>query len=61
MSRAKAGVRAKLAEHGIAPTDVGGLDEVFTDKLRPFDGLKTAFKQKKYFKDYLGLVESNLW
>ena len=61
MSRVKAGVRAKLAEHGISPTDVGGLDKVFTDILRPFDGLEIAFRQEKYFKDYLRLVVSNLW
>ena len=36
VSRAKAGVRAKLAEQGIDPMDVAGLDSVFEEVLHPF-------------------------
>lgn len=59
VSRARAGVRAKLAEQGIDPMDVAGLDDVFEEILHPFDGLETACKQEKYFKDCLGLVVSD--
>ena len=58
VSRARAGVRAKLAEQGIDPVNVAGLDEVFEEILHPFDGLETAYKQEKYFRDSLGLVVS---
>ena len=44
VSRAKAGVRAKLAQQGVSPADIIGLDEVFYDIVRPFSGLETAFK-----------------
>ena len=60
VSRAKAGVRAKLAEQGVSPADISGLDEVFDDIAQPFCGLETAFKQEKYFKECLGLVVSTL-
>ena len=60
VSRAKAGVRAKLAEQGVSPADISGLDEVFDDIAQPFSGLETAFKQEKYFKECLGLVVSTL-
>ncbi len=46
VSRAKAGVKAKLAEKGIDPMDVDGLEEVFKEILHPFDGLETAHKQE---------------
>ena len=55
--RTKAGVRAKLAS-GIDPNDVSGLDDVFSDMVKPFAGLETEFKQKSYFKDVLGLLVS---
>lgn len=60
VSRARADVRAKLTEQGIDPVDVTGLDEVFEKILHPFDGLETAYKQEKYFKDSLGLVVSDM-
>ena len=59
LSQARAGVRAKLAEQGIDPMDVAGLDDVFEEILHPFDGLETACKQEKYYKDCLGLVVSD--
>ena len=58
VSRAKAGIRAKLSQQGVSPADLVGLDDVFDDIVRPFDGLETAFKQEKYFKECLGLVVS---
>ena len=60
VSRAKAGVRAKLAQQGISPTDIIGLDEVFDGIFQPFGGLETAFKQERYFTECLGLVVSNV-
>ena len=59
MSRAKAGVRTKLAEQGVSLADISGLDEVFDDIAQPFSGLETAFKHN-YFKECLGLVVSTL-
>ena len=56
--RTKAGVRAKLATHGINPDTITGLDEVFLDATHPFTGLETCFKQEKYFRDVLGLLVS---
>ena len=60
MSRAKAGVRVKLAQQGISPTDIVGLDEVFDGIFQPFGGLEAAFKQERYFTECLGLVVSNV-
>lgn len=60
VSRAKAGVRAKLAEQGIDPTIIGGMDEIFQEILNPFEGLETVHKQEKYFRECLGLVVSNI-
>ena len=56
--RTKAGVRAKLASSGIDPNDVSGLDDVFSDMVKPFAGLETEFKQESYFRDVLGLLVS---
>ena len=58
VSRAKAGVRSKLAEQGVDPLDITDLDDVFEEISHPFNGLETAYKQEKYFKDSLGLVVS---
>ena len=55
--RTKAGVHAKLAS-GIDPNDVFGLDDVFSNMVKPFAGLETEFKQESYFKDVLGLLVS---
>ena len=54
--RTKAGVRAKLASCGIDPNSISGLDDVFSDVVKPFAGLETGFKQESYFKDVLGLL-----
>ena len=58
--RMKAGVRAKLASSGIDPNDVSGLDNVFSDMVKPFAGLETEFKQS-YFKDVLDLLVSVIY
>ena len=58
LSRAKAGVRSKLAEQGVDPLDITGFDDVFEEISHPFNGLETAYKQEKYFKDSLSLVVS---
>ena len=44
VSQAKAAVRAKLAQQGISPTEIIGLDDVFEEILHPFSGLEAAFK-----------------
>ena len=44
VSQAKAGVRAKLAQQGISPTEIIGLDDVFEEIRHPFCGLEAAFK-----------------
>ena len=56
--RVKAGVRAKLAESGVDPSTIDGLDSAFEDVSNPFEGLKTSYLQEKYFRDTLGLVVS---
>ena len=54
--RAKAGVRAKLAENGIDASSVCGLKDMFTELKTPFDGLEMKFKQEKYFKTSLNML-----
>lgn len=56
--RLQAGVRAKLAESGVDPSMVDGLESVFEDVTNPFKGLETCYLQEKYFRDTLGLVVS---
>ena len=53
----KAGVHAKLAS-GIDPNDVFGLDDVFSNMVKPFAGLETEFQQESYFRDVLGVLAS---
>jgi len=58
VSRARAGVQAKLATAGIEPDEIEGLDDVFENLVYPFDGLETCHKQEKYYVDSLGLIVS---
>lgn len=54
----QAGVHASLANAGIDLDNVPGLDEVFRDLPKPFNGLETRFKQEKYYRESLHLVVS---
>ena len=56
--RIQAGVRASLAAAGIDGSTLPGLDEVFDNIPKPFDGLETRFKQEKYYCESLFLVLS---
>ena len=56
--RIQAGVRASLAAAGIDSNTLPGLDEVFDNIPKPFDGLETRFKQEKYYRESLFLVIS---
>lgn len=51
-----AGVRACLANNGIDPDDIHGLNDVFLELSDPFLGLENNYKQEKYYKENLGLV-----
>jgi hypothetical protein len=55
--RIQAGVRASLAAAGINSSTLPGLNEVFDNIPKPFDGLETRFKEK-YYRDSLFLVVS---
>lgn len=59
--RVQAGVKAKLAESGIDPSSIHGLDTVFEDVTNPFDGLETNHLQEKFFRDTFGLVVSLIY
>lgn len=56
--RVQAGVSAKLADSGVDPSTIHGLDGVFEDVTNPFEGLETTYLQEKYFRNTLGLVVS---
>ena len=44
----KAGVNQKLAQSGIDPNDVDGLDSIFHEVSDPFVELETAYLQDKF-------------
>ena len=56
VERAGAGVRAKLADAGVDPSSIDGLDNLFKDIADRFVGLKTPFLLEKYFVEKLGLT-----
>ena len=58
IDHAQAGVKAKIAESGVDPNDVLGLDTALEDVLNPFQGLETCHLQEKYFQEELGLIVS---
>lgn len=49
-------VRERLASTSIEISSIDGLQEVFEDVPRPFDGLETMHKQEKFYTESLGLV-----
>ena len=54
----QAGVRARLAESGIDPHSVDGLEGVFCDVTDPFQGIETCHLQEKYFREKVRLTVS---
>ena len=54
----KAGVKHKLSISGIDPSDISGLDDLFSDVSDPFNGLETAYLQDKFVAQELGYVVS---
>ena len=58
MERVQASVRAKLAETGIDPDSIVGLDLAITNVIDPFDGIETCYLQEKYYRDHLNLIVS---
>lgn len=59
MERVQAGVRAKLAESGVDPISIKGLNNAFSDVADPFEGIETCHLQEKYFREKLGLIVSS--
>ena len=51
--RLQAGVRAKLAESGVDPSMVDGLESVFEDVTNPFKGLETCYLQENISRIHL--------
>jgi hypothetical protein len=58
LGRAKAGVKYKLSQSGIDPSDVHELEEVFSAVTDPFYGLETAHLQDKFIAENLGYIVS---
>lgn len=58
IERVQAGVRAKLAESGIDPGSINGLDNAFENVVDPFEGIGTSHLQEKYYRETLGLIVS---
>ena len=46
IDRVQAGVRAKLAELGLDPDAVEGLDDIFKNVTDPFEGIETCHLQE---------------
>jgi len=51
-------VKRKLSSSGIDPTEISGLDELFTSVTDPFDGLETCYHQEKFVSEELGCIVS---
>ena len=58
LSQLEAGVKATLANSSIDVQTMQGLHDLFLNVPNTFMGLKTCYKQEKYFCDHLGLVVS---
>lgn len=56
IKRVQANVNAKLAESGVDPDTVTGLDDAFSTVSDPFLGLETSYLQEKFYRDELGLI-----
>lgn len=57
----KAGVSHTLAQSGIDPSDIEGLDGVFTELDDPFVGLETSYLQDKFILQELQCIVSCSW
>ena len=58
VGRLKAGVSQTLAQFGVDPSDVDGLESVFDEASDPFVGLETAYLQDKFISKELGSIVS---
>ena len=58
VSRLRAGVSQKLAQSGIYPTSIDGLESVFNEASDPFTGLETVYLQEKFISQELGCIVS---
>ena len=56
----QANVKARLAESGIDPGTIIGLDDTFSNVSDTFVGLETSYLQEKFYRDTLGLIVSEL-
>ena len=59
LCRVKAGVKHKLSQSGIDPSDVEGLEDIFSEVIDPFDGLETAYLQDKFISGNLSYIVSS--
>lgn len=57
IKRVQANVKAKLAESGVDPDAIAGLDNAF-NVYDPFVGLETSYLQEQYYREKLGLIVS---
>ena len=58
VDRVGAGIKSHLAESGVDPESIAGLDGVIHDIVDPFHGIDTCHLQEKYFRESLGLIVS---
>ena len=58
VGRLRAGVNQKLAQSGIDPSDIDGLESIFHERSNPFAGLETAYLQEKFMSQELGCIVS---
>ena len=58
VGRIKAGVKHRLSLSNIDPSEVSGLDNLFSSVNDPFSGLETAYLQDKFVAEELGYVVS---
>ena len=56
VGRIKAGVKHRLSLSNIDPSEVSGLDDLFSSVNDPFSGLETAYLQDKFVAEELGYV-----
>ena len=54
----QARVKSKLAEAGLDPNSIKGLNDVFESSINPFDNIETSHLQEKYYREELGLIVS---
>ena len=58
LGRVKAGVKCKLSQSGVDPSEVQDLEDVFSAVTDPFHGLETAYLQDKFISENVGCIVS---